>query len=176
MQPILRRSHDRQAGIVSVETALIFPVLLFILTMFFELARIMLVITIINFSLERAVQNFRQDDDFYALNESRIAAVIKQRVIESSFNFVSAENIDLELHSFADLGELSAGRGQKDDDSSQTDNEQIHSYTTAPVLNMHLILKQNFITPLPELFDLGTSYQHEFQQTLGDLVMDENES
>jgi hypothetical protein len=164
-----------QSGIVSVETALIFPVLLFILVMFFELARIALVIGVVNVSLERAVQNFRQDNNYlYALNDSRLSEVIKARVIDYSFDLVSDDNIELEVHSFSDLGAFTDEHNGKTSYSSE--DKETGNYTSAPILNLSLTLRQNFITPLPELFDLGSSYQHEFQQILGDLVIDEDES
>ncbi len=167
----LRRLRRRDQGIVSIEVALIFPVLLFILVMFFELARIALVITVVNISLERAGQNFRQMEDYYALGESRISTIIQQRVVDYSLGLVSAANVKLNMHSFASLGEFSGSAS-----SSDSSDDDAESYTNAPVFNLTLTVQQNFMTPLPALFGLGHSYQHEFSQVLGDLVIsDEDE-
>ncbi|MCE0495907.1 TadE/TadG family type IV pilus assembly protein [Vibrio salinus] len=169
MRSILKKFRQYQQGIVSVETALIFPVLLFILVMFFELARIALIIGVVNLSLERAVQNFRQDDHFYSLGESELSNIVKERIIRYSFDLVSKDNLDLKLNAFSDLGDFSGNQSSESDSDSGNDEET--SYAYAPILSLNLTLRQDFITPLPELFDLGASYQHEFQQILGDIVI-----
>ena len=174
MRTAIRCLWRKQQGIVSLEAALIFPVLLFILVMFFELARIALVITIVNTSLERAVQNLRSEDDFYSLGEAQLNSLIVERVASYSYDLVDKTNLELELNTFATLGDFS---GTTDSSGSRdaNDDDDTPTYANAPILNITLTLNQDFITPLPQLFDLGSSYQHEFQQILGDLVIDGDE-
>lgn len=160
----------KQNGIVSIEAALIFPVLLFILVMFFELARIALVITAVNTSLERAVQQLRLEDNFYVLSQNQLNQLIADRVVSQSYGLIDEDNVRLELHTFSNLGAFSGSLPEGNDNETQPD------YTNAPVLNLTLTLQQDFITPLPALFDLGSSYQHDFKQILGDLMIDEEES
>ena len=173
MARLLRAFERKQRGIVSVEAALIFPVLLFILVMFFELARIALVIIAVNTSLERAVQQLRFEDNFYALKQNQLNQLITDKIVNQSYGLVNEENVSLEVHTFSNLGEFSGSSTQSSDSSS--DSEETPDYTNSPVLNLTLTLQQTFITPLPSLFNLGTSYQHEFQQVLGDLVIDDDE-
>ena len=173
----LRVFERKQKGIVSVEAALIFPVLLFILVMFFELARIALVIIAVNTSLERSVQQLRFEDNFYALKQNQLNQLITDKIVNQSYGLVNEENVSLEVHTFSNLGEFSGSSTKSGDDSrdSGSDSEETPDYTNSPVLNLTLTLQQTFITPLPSLFNLGTSYQHEFQQVLGDLVIDDDE-
>ncbi len=171
MQRSSARSRCKQQGIVSIETALIFPVLLFILVMFFELARIALVMTVVHTSLERAVQNLRQQDNFYAMGQSALSSLISQRVVDYSYDFISSDNVSVDMHVFSNLGVFSGTVST----GSDSDDEDTPEYSESPILNLTLTLKQDFITPLPELFDLGSSYQHDFQQVLGDLVIDDDD-
>lgn len=173
MARLLRAFERKQRGIVSVEAALIFPVLLFILVMFFELARIALVIIAVNTSLERSVQQLRFEDNFYALKQNQLNQLITDKIVNQSYGLVNEENISLEVHTFSNLGEFSGSSTKSGDDSR--DSDETPDYTNSPVLNLTLTLHQTFITPLPSLFNLGTSYQHEFQQVLGDLVIDDDE-
>ena len=155
-----------QQGIVSIEVALIFPVLLFILIMFFELARIALVISVVNLSIERAMQDFRTEDNFYTLSETELESSIRERIIAQSFALVSDAELSIELRAFENLGDFI---GENEADETDDASEQQH-FTDTPILDLNVVLTQDFMTPLPALFSLGHSYQHECQQLLGDLM------
>lgn len=152
------RFLKKQQGTVSIETALILPVLLFILVMFFELVRTGFVIWGVNSSFENAVQKIHEQGSYNSMQQPALSSLIEQQVVDHSHSFISAENVKVDVHAFSHLGIYS---GEVNGNS--------------PVIALTLTLTQRFITPLPELFDLGSLYQHEFQQVLGDLIADENQ-
>lgn len=148
----------RKNAVVSIEVALSFPVLLFIIMMFFELARIALIVSITSFSLEKAMQNFRSDIGFYSIGEERIKESVTENIVLYSFDFLGDENIEVELQAFSNLNEF-AGEQEEDKDSKKI-----------PILNFTIFLKERFMTPLPSMFGLGDSFQHEYRYILGDLI------
>lgn len=148
----------KDRAVVSIEVALILPVILFITMMFFELARIALIISIVGVSLERTTQEFRYNQDFIAIGEEGIKQTVSDRVVENSYGLIYSSNIKVDLQSFSDLN-----------DFASVDME-IGSYRSLPILNFSVLLNDKFITPLPSFFGLGDSFQHEYRQVLGDLV------
>ncbi len=150
-----------KSAVVSIEVALIFPVILFILMMFFELARIALIITLVDVSIERSVQSFREDSLFNTLSEAEIKKVTSDNIIEGSFNIIHPDNIQIELQRFSNLNEFSGVK------------ESENTYYSLPILNFSVYLNETFITPLPSFFGLGDSFQHEYRHVLGDLLGDE---
>ncbi len=157
MQVPLTRMPIKQQGTVSIEAALILPVLLFILVMFFELSRTGFVIWVVNSSFESAVQKIHEQGNYNSMDQLALGSLIEQQVVDHSYSFISADNVKVDVHTFSHLGIYT---GEVSGNS--------------PVIALTLTLTQRFITPLPELFDLGSLYQHEFQQVLGDLIADEN--
>ncbi|KZN12255.1 TadE/TadG family type IV pilus assembly protein [Marinomonas sp. TW1] len=159
MGAILHFIKSRNA-VVSIEVALIFPVILFILMMFFELARIALVITLVDVSIEKSVQNFRADASFNTLSEDEIKQIVSDDIIKNSYGVILPDNIYIELQQFSNLNEFAELRA--------SDN----NYYSLPILNFSVYLNEEFITPLPNFFGLGDSFQHEYRYVLGDLVGD----
>ncbi|WP_219701619.1 TadE/TadG family type IV pilus assembly protein [Marinomonas lutimaris] len=148
----------KEKAVVSIEVALIFPVILFIAMMFFELARIALIISVVGVSLERTTQEFRYNKDFISIGEEGIKQTVSDKVVENSYGLIYENNIKVDLQSFSDLN-----------DFASVDIES-GSYRSLPILNFSVLLNDNFITPLPGFFGLGNSFQHEYRQVLGDLV------
>ncbi|WCN11208.1 TadE/TadG family type IV pilus assembly protein [Marinomonas mediterranea] len=148
-------------AVVSIEVALIFPVILFILMMFFELARIALVISLVDVSIEQSVQSFREDALFNTLTEEEIKTTTSENIIAHSFNMIHEDSIQIELQRFSNLNEFA--------DVKESEN----TYYSLPILNFSVYLNENFITPLPQFFGLGDSFQHEYRHVLGDLLGDE---
>ncbi|MBJ7536138.1 pilus assembly protein [Marinomonas transparens] len=155
--PILTFLKKKNA-VVSIEVALSFPVLLFIIMMFFELARIALIVTVVDFSLEKSMQEFRSDMQYYAKGNGQMTRLLTERVIANSFDMLSSEKLDVDLQSFDNLDAFS---GEKNDSER---------YYKHPILSFNVLLKEDFITPLPSIFGLGESFQHEYKYILGDLI------
>jgi hypothetical protein len=63
------------------------------------------------------------------------------------------------LQAFSNLNEFA---GEKE--------EKNYASKKIPVLNFTVFLKEEFMTPLPSMFGLGDSFQHEYRYILGDLI------
>ena len=151
----------KEDGVTAVETALILPVLLFGVMMIFELARIALMIGVGSLSLERALQDFRQDRAFYQQNPETLQEAIEQRVIDGSYGLLDQSELLVDLLAFDNLRQL--GGGEPDEELDDAD-------ASPPVLSVTMDMTQRFITPLPALFGLGDAFQYQYRQLLGNLT------
>ncbi|AVO54467.1 TadE/TadG family type IV pilus assembly protein [Ectopseudomonas mendocina] len=154
-----------QQGVTAVETALILPVLLFGVMMLFELARISLMIGVGSLALERALQDFRQDRAFYAQTPEVLQAAIEQRLIDSSYGFLTEDNFQVDVLAFDNLRQFGGGAADKEQDALDT---------SPPVLSVTVDLTQVFMTPLPALFGLGDAFQYQYRQLLGSLTSEKD--
>lgn len=154
-----------QQGVTAVETALILPVLLFGVMMLFELARISLMIGVGSLALERALQDFRQDRAFYAQTPEVLQEAIEQRLIDSSYGFLTEDNFQVDVLAFDNLRLFGGGVA----DTELDDNDR-----SPPVLSVTVDLTQSFMTPLPALFGLGDAFQYQYRQLLGSLTSEQD--
>ncbi|VXD00642.1 conserved hypothetical protein [Pseudomonas sp. 8Z] len=161
-----RRLLREQAGVTAVETALILPVLLFGVMMLFELARISLMIGVGNLALERALQDFRQERDFYEQTPEVLQAAIEQRLIDSSYGFLTENNFEVDVLAFDNLRRLGGAEADEENDSDDR---------SPPVLSVTVDLTQTFMTPLPALFGLGDAFQYQYRQLLGNLTSESDD-
>lgn len=162
MRPASIRALLReQQGVTAVETALILPVLLFGVMMLFELARISLMIGVGSLALERALQDFRQDRAFYAQAPKVLQDAIEQRLIDSSYGFLTEDNFEVDVLAFDNLRRFAG---------SEADEQQDALDQAPPVLSVTVDLTQAFMTPLPALFGLGHAFQYQYRQLLGSLT------
>ena len=167
MQPTrLHRLLREQKGVTAVETALILPVLLFGVMMLFELARISLMIGVGNLALERALQDFRQERAFYAQTPEVLQAAIEQRLIDSSYGFLTEDNFEVDVLAFDNLRRFAGGAADEEKDAVDQ---------SPPVLSVTVDLTQTFMTPLPALFGLGDAFQYQYRQLLGSLTSETDE-
>lgn len=148
-------SKETQA-FVSVEFALLFPVILFSLMMFVELMRITLVIVFVGHTLENIVETLPTDNVFFVLSEEEKKDWLSDEVVKKTYGIASIDNINMTLQTFSISRDFT---GLNLDD-----------YHSIPMLNISLLLNEKFITPLPCFFGLGDSFQHEYRQFVGDLI------
>jgi hypothetical protein len=153
-----------QSGVTAVETALILPVLLFGVMMFFELGRIALMIGVGSLSLERAVQDFRTETRYYT--QADLQGDIAQRMIDSSYGFLTEENFTVDVLAFDNLRQF--GGTKPDPEEEEGDN-------SPPILSISVDMSQEFMTPLPALFGLGNAFQYQYRHLLGNLISEEDE-
>lgn len=153
-----------QRGVTAVETALILPVLLFGVMMLFELARIALMIGVGSLSLERAVQDFRSNTSYYTGTD--LQSEIAQRMIDSSYGFLTEENFTVDVLAFDNLRQFGGAKADPEEDA--VDN-------SPPILSISVDMSQEFITPLPALFGLGNAFQYQYRHLLGNLTSEEED-
>ncbi|TBV02667.1 TadE/TadG family type IV pilus assembly protein [Phytopseudomonas dryadis] len=151
----------RQDGVTAVETALILPVLLFGVMMIFELARIALMIGVGSLSLERALQDFRQDRAFYQQSPDTLQEAIETRLVEGSYGLLDESELQVDLLAFDNLRQFGGGEADAELDAADA---------SPPVLSVTVDMSQRFITPLPALFGLGDAFQYQYRQLLGNLT------
>ncbi|TBV09176.1 TadE/TadG family type IV pilus assembly protein [Stutzerimonas kirkiae] len=171
MRHLSRCSRDEQ-GVTAIETALILPVLLFGVMMLFELARIALMIGIGSLALEHALQNFRHDSNFYRKNAEELQQDIEKRMIDFSYDFLSEENLEIEVLPFDNLYQFGKGTNDPGDEEESLAAQNDRS---PPILSVTVDLSQQFMTPLPALFGLGEAFQYQYRHLLGDLPSDEDD-
>jgi len=157
----LRAMMRDQQGVTAIETALILPVLLFGVMMLFELSRISLMICVGSLSLESALQDFRKERAFYKQTSQVLQEAIEQRLIDSSYGFLTEDNFEVEVLAFDNVRRFGGG---------EADEEQDAIDRSPPVLSVTVDLTQAFMTPLPALFGLGDAFQYQYQQLLGSLT------
>ncbi|WP_122665075.1 TadE/TadG family type IV pilus assembly protein [Pseudomonas viridiflava] len=163
--PNCRTLWRDQSGVTAVETALILPVLLFGVMMLFELARIALMIGVGSLSLERAVQDFRTDTRYYS--QADLQSDIAQRMIDSSYGFLTEENFTVDVLAFDNLRQFGGAKPDPEEEDS-TDN-------SPPILSISVDMSQEFMTPLPALFGLGNAFQYQYRHLLGNLISEEDD-
>jgi hypothetical protein len=160
-----RRLVRSQAGVTAVETALILPVLLFIVMMLFELARVALVVAVSHLALEQALQELRQTPAFYAT--PNLEQTLTQRTAHYAWGIIDASQISLQAQRFDSL--LRFGGTPAEDDSED-------DAARRPIISVDVSIEQTFMTPLPALFGLGDQYAYRYHQVLGNLTHQPEES
>lgn len=160
------RLWQAQDGVTAIETAFLLPVLLFAVMILFELARIAMVISIGNLALEHAVQDFRQEQQFYQKSVELLQEDIERRMIDFSYGFLTRDNLDIDVLPFDNLhllGQKRSGQGMEDKEKKDT------SLKSPPMISITVDLNQSFMTPLPGLFGLGSGFQYQYRHLLGNL-------
>ena len=155
MRSVRLFSKDNQA-LVSVEFALLFPVIIFSSMMLIELIRIAVVIVFVGRTLDNVVQALPSEKAFLSLKEEDKSQWLSHDIVKQSYGMVSIENIDVTFQTFSI--------------SSYSKNIKLDDSHSTSMLNISLLLNENFITPLPYFFGLGNSFQHEYRQVVGDLI------
>ncbi|ODC02255.1 hypothetical protein BFW38_00550 [Terasakiispira papahanaumokuakeensis] len=170
-----------QAGVTAVETALIFPILIFGIMMLFELARVGLMISIGGTALERSLQSFRYDIAFYEQGDSVLRDVIRTRMLDYGYGLLTDDALKIDVLSFDSLARMGSDDTEPDassDEASSDDEAEAgqRDPLLPPVLTVTADIKARFMTPLPELFGLGNTFQYQFRQVLGNLTSELPES
>lgn len=151
--------RHRQRGITTTETAFLLPVILIGLMMFFELARLALVVVIGNLALDSALQGLRQQTSQRLDNEAVVARTVEQRMIDAAYGYLTAGDLQVEVNTYSSLEAFGNGvkKGEDDDDSD------------SPILSVQVELTQSWITALPALLNLSDSFTYTYRQVLGNL-------
>jgi len=165
MAPSGRRLLHSQHGVTAVETALILPVLLFIVMMLFELARVALVVAVSHLALEQALQELRQTPAFY--DTPNLEQTLSQRTAHYAWGILDASQISLQAQRFDSLLRFGGApaEDEREDDAARR-----------PIISVDAYVEQSFMTPLPALFGLGDQYAYRFRQVLGNLTHEPEET
>ncbi|MBX8528798.1 hypothetical protein K5D32_03970 [Pseudomonas cichorii] len=157
-----RVGPHRQRGVTAVETALIMPVILIGLMMFFELARIALVVIIGNLALDSALGGLRREKvDLMATEQ--LQPLITERILLASYGYLKANEIQVDATSYSALQVMGADDASTDEPSTELpDGSQ-------PVIVVKVALQQAYITALPKLLALPDRFTYEYRQVLGNL-------
>lgn len=166
----MRRFMRQQGGVTAVETALIFPVLLFGLMMLFELARIALLIGVGSLALEHALQDFRHDNYFYERGDAELRQSVADRMIHHGYGFIDSDDINVDIMTFDSLRQFGGSEEESDEDEDDDGEGYKRDASTPPIITVTVDLHENFMTPLPALFGLGDTFQYQYRQLLGSLI------
>ncbi|MHC8285489.1 hypothetical protein ACYZUD_01330 [Pseudomonas sp. XS1P51] len=157
----MRRSAARrsQRGITTTETAFLLPVILIGLMMFFELARLALVVVIGNLALDSALQGLRQQSNLRLDNESGVAEHVEQRMIDAAYGYLDSADLQVEVTSYSSLEAFGGGTRKLEGDDD----------TDSPILSVQVQLTQNWMTALPTLLHLSDRFTYTYRQLVGNL-------
>lgn len=154
-----------QEGSISVDVAYVMPVILIVIMMMFELARMALVLLIGNLALDTALQDLRVDDTLDLTEASVIAPVLKDAVLAHGFGYLADDEIEMEVTAYRDLatyGAVMAGEAPQEEEDEVKDS----SY---PVITVQMIVSQGWITSLPQLLGFSENCTYRYFEVLGSL-------
>ncbi|HEY0201332.1 MAG TPA: hypothetical protein VGC24_06540, partial [Burkholderiaceae bacterium] len=128
---------------------------------FMELANIGLTINMGASALERAVQQFRQDNVFDTLDDSGMESLVRSRMVAASHNYLDDDDIaNVDIESYTSLDDMGGGTTNSED----TDTA---STIALPAWRISVDIRKNFITPLPRLLGVDSSaFSYRYQQVL----------
>lgn len=153
-----------ERGITTTETAFLLPVILIGLMMFFELARLALIVVIGNLALDSALQSLRYDRQLRLDAESEVSDLVQSRMIKAAYGYLDSASLRVQVTTYSSLeayGE-SNRRGEKDTDDD------------SPVLSVQVELTQGWITALPALLNLTDNFNYTYRQVVGNLFEPNN--
>ncbi|WP_207281847.1 TadE/TadG family type IV pilus assembly protein [Pseudomonas sp. FW300-N2F2] len=152
-----RKTRRSQRGIAAVETAFMMPVILIGLMMFFELARVALVVVVGNLALESALASLRRDTRLDFTNAAVIQGLIQTRMVDASWGVLGAGELAVQVRAYANLQEFADIAHTNEDDNA------------APVVTVEVNLTENYITALPALLSLPQTFNYQYRHVLGNL-------
>ncbi|WP_455923429.1 TadE/TadG family type IV pilus assembly protein [Pseudomonas putida] len=148
-----------ERGITTTETAFLLPVILIALMMFFELARLALVIVIGNLALDSALQSMRQQSELRLDAETQVAAQVQERMVSAAYGYLDSAVLQVQVTTYSSLQAFGEGEQHGEDDD---DND-------SPILSVQVELTQDWITALPALLNLSDSFTYTYRQVVGNL-------
>lgn len=151
------KSRRSQRGIAAVETAFMMPVILIGLMMFFELARVALVVVVGNLALESALASLRRDADLDFTNAALIQGLLETRMVNASYGVLGKGELAVQVHAYANLQAFANIAHTSEDDNA------------APVVTVEVNLTENYVTALPALLSLPQTFNYQYRQVLGNL-------
>lgn len=159
-------------GVVATEVAFLVPVAMVGVMMLFELARIVLVIAVGSAALDKAVQGFRFDN-LSAASPEQMSTRLKTSMVDSAYGYLSADNLTVNVLHFENLNQL-GGFTASGTASNDTPNGEENT-TTLPVWSVTVQIEKAFITPLPEVLTLGTTFRYQYKQVFGTELRNDND-
>jgi len=136
----------------SFEILLLLPVFIFVVMMSIEIFRFFIFYFLIEFSVGSLIDH---SQDRIISDQAYAAKDIREEIVKNSFGIIRAKDLEIEIQSLYDLNSEIQG---SDD------------YYSIPVINCNIIFTEEFITPLPILFGLGRSFQHEYRHIFGEVL------
>ncbi|THF67576.1 hypothetical protein E6C76_02385 [Pseudothauera nasutitermitis] len=160
-----------QRGALAVEAAFVLPVVITGTMMFMELANIGLTIDMGGTALERALQQFRQDDSG-TLDTAAMEPLVRQRMAAASHGYLSEDNIaSVNVESFNSLDAMGGGTTDEEED-----DDEGGSTDRVPIWRVTVDIRKDFITPLPRLLVTESSvFRYRYQQLLGYLPAEDEQ-
>ncbi len=152
-------------GVIATEVAFLVPVVLVGVMMLFELARIGLLIAIGSIALDNAVQSFRLDD-LNSQNAEQMSDNLRSRMVSAGMGYLKDDDLTVSVLHFDNLSQLGG--------LTISDEEQgSDSVRSLPVWSVTVQLRQAFLTPLPELLLLGSTFRYQYKHIFGTELRDE---
>lgn len=160
----------KRRGVVSVEAAFVFPVLIIAVMVVMELANIALTIDMGEVALQRAVQQFRRngapDDEGESTLRSAMAEASQGYLAQADISTVSIERFD----SLDAMGAGSEDEDEEDEGQGKSDFSQL-----PPAWRITVDIRKGFITPLPRmLVFVDNEFHYRFEQVLSYLPNQED--
>ncbi|WP_417796599.1 hypothetical protein [Terasakiella pusilla] len=158
---------NHQGGSLSVDVAFVMPVVLIVLMMMFELARMALVLIIGNLALDTALQDLRMDDTIDLTEAAVVAPALKEAVLIHGFGYLKDDDIEMEVKAYRDLatyGALMAGEEPDEDDE-----EQEGKASSYPLITVQMNITQAWATALPGLMGFSGDHTYRYFEVLGNL-------
>ena len=165
-----RGAAGRRRGVVSVEAAFVFPVLIIAAMVVMELANVALTIDMGEVALQRAVQQFRRngapDDEGEDTLRSAMADASQGYLTKANISTVSIERFD----SLDAMGSDSEEEDEEDEDQGKSDFSRL-----PPAWRITVDIRKGFITPLPHmLLFFENEFHYRFEQVLSYLPNQED--
>jgi len=161
MFAVLRQFRRSQSGVLSVEAAFAFPILIIAAMLVMEVSNIALTINFGEIALQRALQKVRSNDSW----EQDSEGLIIQYMSEASHGYVTENNIVSvtadRYDSLDALGQEGLGEeaeGGSDEDATETD---------LPAWKITVHIRKEFITSLPKMLPLDDNdFHYHYEQIL----------
>ncbi|MUM78529.1 hypothetical protein GKC30_12870 [Pseudodesulfovibrio sp. F-1] len=170
MSDRIRRTGARsRSGVVSVEAAFLFPVLIIAAMVVMELANIGLTIDMGEVALQRAVQQMRASGQPGEEGESEL----RRNMAEASHGYLSqADIVSVFIERFESLDALG---GADEDEGQEEDGSGSGFSKIPPAWRITVDIHKDFLTPLPRLLSfVDNGFQYRFEQVLSYLPRQED--
>lgn len=160
----MRRFHPdcarRQAGVVATETAFLIPVVLIGCMLFFELARMLVMIHMGSSALEATMASVRRETpELYS--SAGMEVLIRQRMAGMSHGYLHESDIFVQVQDFHPLlpqpGQ--AARPPLPSSAGGVNNAM-------PLRSINVDVRKQYATPLPRLLTLGQTFRYRYRQVL----------
>ncbi len=166
----LRSGRHSQAGVSTVETAFLMPVVLVSLMLLFEIAHMMLVVIVGSLALDSALKDIR-DTEGISLNDSEyLSASIVTNMRRNSFGYLNNVVLNPDVMIYKNLNMMSTEAGDEETDT-QADNQGTMPLVVAVTVESQV----PFVTSLPAMLLMSNQFGYRFHQISGTLYQKEDD-